>query len=76
MEKNCYFQFPWTDNTTNPEIMGNNPFFHDKKSGDKFKLAFLKIGYNNMTSVDEEHLMNNDLFYEIIFCMQFYDCSC
>ena len=56
--------------------MGNNPFFHDKKSGDKFKLAFLKIGYNNMTSVDEEHLLNNDLFYEIIFCMQLNDCSC
>ena len=55
--------------------MGNNPFFHNKKSGDKFKLAFLKIGYNNMTSVDEEHLLNND-FYEIIFCTQFNDCSC
>ena len=56
--------------------MGNNPFCHDKKSGDKFKLAFLKIGYNTMTSVDEEHLLNKDLFYEIIFCTQFNYCSC
>ena len=28
-----------------------------------------------MTQVDEEHLLNKDLFYEIIFCTQFNDCS-